>query len=456
VTLVAPSDGFTTTTLPQFSATFTDPSATDTGTVEFRICSAAAAAGSACAPVVDDASSAVVASGATATYTPSSLPSAILYWQARAQDVAGNQSPWTSTRSFVYDTSTPDVPLLQSPANGGWVNTTKLTAKFTEPAFAGTGWIEFRICSDAVCLAVPATASSGSVWNGSDASWDGAHLVDGYYYWEARAHDAAGNVSAWSAPFTFHLDATPPAAPTHFNGTIGGNGLTLRWDPPVDTIANFVVYVNGDSGPYLGGTTYEYNVGTFDAGDTRTFSVRAVDQAGNFGAMSTLLVGVPNLVGMTLGDAQHAALVRGLVLRSQTSLKGAAPTVVVAQDPVPGSVEEQGGAVSVVLKEVPASKVAFTVQVLPAQVACAAGSVLRAHLQLSLAARLRAQIVGRNGRVLATRSLGRVLPGDAAVSVRLPKKAVSRVVFVAVSNDGRTGRATVRVSPGNRGCSARP
>ena len=285
-------------------------------------------------------------------------------------------------------------------------------------------------------------------------SWDGAHLVDGYYWWEARAHDAAGNVSAWTAPWGFHLDATPPAAPTHFNGTIGANGLTLRWDPPVDTIANFVVYVNGDSGPYLGGTTYEYNVGTFDAGDSRTFSVRALDQAGNFGAMSAVLVGVPNLVGMTLGEAQHATKSRGLVLRSTASLKHVAPAVIVSQDPAPGSVEEQGSAVRVVLKEVPSAKVPFTVQVLPARVACAAGGLLRVHLQLSLAASVRAQVIGRSGRVLATRFLGRVLPGDAVVRVRLPKQSVSSVVFVASSTDGRTGRATVRVSPGNRGCAA--
>jgi hypothetical protein len=405
--------------------------------------------------VVNDVTSAVVASGATASYTPSSLPSAQLYWQARAQDSAGNQSPWTATRSLIYDTNIPDVPVLQSPGRDAWANTTKLTAKFNEPAFAGTGWVEFRICPDALCLAVSATGASGTVPNGTSASWDGAHLGDGYYWWQARAHDIAGNVSAWSASSGFHLDATPPAAPTHFNGTFGPNGLTLRWDPPVDAIANFVVYVNGDSGPYLGGTTYEYNVGSFDAGDTRTFTVRAVDQAGNFGAMSTVLVGVPNLVGMTLGEAQHAAQVRGLVVRSAMSSKRAAPTVVVEQDPAPGSVAEQGSAVRVVLKEVPAAQVKFTVQALPVRVACAPGSVLSAHLQLSLAARVRAQIVGPGGRVLATHSLGRLLPGDAVVSVRLPAQAVSRVVFVAVTGDGRTGRATVRVAAGSRGCSAR-
>jgi hypothetical protein len=449
-TFVSPADGFATNTLPQFRATFTDSNGSDSGTVEFRICSDPA-----CASVVDDVTSAIVASGATASYTPSSLPNAQLYWQVRAQDNAGNQSAWTTMRSFIYDTNTPDVPVLQSPGADAWANTTKLTARFNEPAFAGTGWVEFRICADALCLAVNATGSSGTVANGASASWDGARLVDGYWWWEARAHDAAGNVSAWSSPWGFHLDVTPPDAPPHFGGTIAANGLTLRWDPPVDTIVNWIVYVNADSAVSLGGTTYEYNVGAFDARDTRTFSVRAVDAAGNYGAMSSVLVGVPNLVGLTLGEAQHATKARGLVLRSPASLQHAAPIVVVSQDPAAGSVEQLGGAVQVVLKEVPAKKVAFTLRVRPARVACAAGAVLRVHLQLSLPARVSAQIVGRSGRVLASRMLGRVPPGDKTVSVRLPKRGAAKVVFVAKSSDGRVARATVRLSKPSRGCAPR-
>ena len=406
--------------------------------------------------MVDDVSSAVVASGATASYTPSSLTNGVFYWQALAQDSAGNQSAWTATRSFIYDTNIPDVPVLQSPDNGGWVRSVKLTAKFNEPAFAGTGSIEFRICSDALCLAVSASGMTGTVPNGTFAGWEAPHLLDGYWWWQARAHDAAGNVSAWSSIDGFHLDATPPAAPTHLNGTIGANGLTLRWNPPVDTIANFVVYVNGNSGPYLGGVTYEYNVGAFDAGDTRTFSVRAVDRAGNFGAMSTVLVGVPNLVGLTLGQAENATQSRGLVLRRASSLMQALPMIVVSQDPAPASVESLGSAVKVVLKAVPSGQVPFTVQVLPVRVACAAGSILRVHLQLSLLARVRAQVVGHDGRVLATRVLGRVLPGDAVVRVRLPKSSsgVAKVVFAATSSDGRTGHAVVRIASGKHGCHA--
>jgi PASTA domain-containing protein len=382
------------------------------------------------------------------------LANGLFYWQARAQDTAGNQSAWTSTRSFIYDTNIPDVPVLQSPGAGTWSRSATLTATFNEPAFAGTGWIEFRVCSDALCLVTAAGGGSGNVTNGSSASWEAPKLLDGYWWWQARAHDAAGNVSAWSSVWGYHLDATPPAAPTHFNGTMGANGLTLRWDPPVDSIANFVVYVDGNSGPYLGNATYEYNVGSFDAGDTRTFTVRAVDQAGNFGAMSTTLVGVPNVVGLTLGQAETAVQSRGLVLKHATASMRAAPTVVVSQDPAAPAVATQGSPVSVVLKPVRTGKVPFTVQVLPKHMVCAAGSVLSVHLQLSLAASVKARLLGSRGRLIATRKLGRVLPGTAIERIRLPRSAVATVVFVARSADGRTGRAVVRVGSAKHGCRA--
>ena len=384
-----------------------------------------------------------------AAFTPCSSPVAYSSltegthtFSVEATDQAGNTDPSPAVYSWTVDMTPPTVPALESPANGAWTNTTKMSATFSESNFAEPGWVEFRICSDAVCLAAPASGASPSVSNGASASWDGAPIGDGYYWWQARAHDAAGNVSAWSAPWGFHLDATPPAAPTNFNGTIGANGLTLRWDPPVDTIANFVVYVNGDSGPYLGGTTYEYNVGAFDAGDTRTFSVRAVDQAGNFGAMSTMLVGVPNLVGLTLHEANQATKARGLVLHTATALRNAGAAVVVAQDPAAGTVEEQGGAVRVVVNDARRAGVPLTMDVQPTRAVCARSSILRVHLRLSLPAFVGVRFERRRGRAVAARSLGRLPEGDNVVRLRLPKAHVSRVVFVAAGITG-TARTTL-------------
>src|SRR5207302_8770469 len=108
---------------------------------------------------------------------------------------------------------------------------------------------------------------------------------------------------------------------------------TLRWDPPDDAVANFVVFVNGAAWQNLGGSTYEVKLGAFDAGDTRTFAVVAIDKAGNLSASSAVLVGVPNLVGLTIGQAERAASARGLVVHRGASVMAAGPMVGVSQTP---------------------------------------------------------------------------------------------------------------------------
>ena len=58
---------------------------------------------------------------------------------------------WSATRSFQLDTSVP-VVTAGAPADGAWVHTLQLSATFSKPAFAGTGSVDFRICSDALGL----------------------------------------------------------------------------------------------------------------------------------------------------------------------------------------------------------------------------------------------------------------------------------------------------------------
>ena len=99
-TLTAPADGLVTNSLPQLRALFNDASVGgDTGTIDFQLCSAAAPAGTSCAPVVQSATSGSVSNGGTASFTPGPLSDGTYYWQARAQDAAGNQSSWSATRS---------------------------------------------------------------------------------------------------------------------------------------------------------------------------------------------------------------------------------------------------------------------------------------------------------------------------------------------------------------------
>jgi hypothetical protein len=457
-TSLAPADDLWTTTVPQLSGRFTDPNVSDTGTVQFRLCSNAAAAGSACTALVQSGSSGSLSSGSTGSWTPAAPGDGLYHWQARGEDAAGNASAWTATRSFHLDTTTPGVPVLVSPEDGAWQNQINLRAAFNDSAFAATGTISFRLCTDGACLGVAATGESTQVTNGAAGAWQhSSSPADGIYYWQARANDGAGNQSAWSASRMVHLDATPPATPTNFSGVVAGDGLTLRWNAPNDTLENFYIYVDGASGPSVGPVTYEYKVGPFDAGDTRTFGIVAVDRAQNRSPMSKLLVGVPNVVGLTLDQAEDAAKARGLVVRRETTIQRAGSGgVVTSQTPAAGSIAEKGTSVKVVLAT-SSSSTALRMSASPARVVCGPGAVVRLRVQLSESATVHARLLA-GARALKSARFGRLHAGASTVRVKLPLRLARRTYKLVLDATAgtRTARTVVTVATGSRrACSSR-
>ena len=93
-TLQSPTGGARTNS-STLTAAYSDPDG-DAGTVDFRVCTAAAAAGSQCTGLVASTALAGVASGTSPTWTPA-LADGTYYWQAHATDSATNQSAWTPT-----------------------------------------------------------------------------------------------------------------------------------------------------------------------------------------------------------------------------------------------------------------------------------------------------------------------------------------------------------------------
>ena len=456
-TLTTPADASTTNALPQLHATFADAtSGGDSGTVEFQLCSSSAAVGVSCAPVVQSVTSGSVSNGGTAGATPAALPDGTYHWQARAHDVAGNQSGWSATRSFQLDTSVPTVPVPGAPSDDAWVHAIQLSAPFNKPAFAGTGTVEFRLCSDALCLGVVRSGSSDSLVNGAIATWSPSSLpVDGLYYWQARAHDAVGNVSAWTASRMLHLDTVGPGKPLDFTGTVAADGLTLRWSAPNDNVANYVVFVNGAPWKNFGSTEFEVKMGAFDPDDTRSFSVVAVDLAGNVGTMSQVLVGVPNLVGLTWSQALGATTARGLGLQRNAVLFASVPMVVANQEPPAPALAARGTAVLVTMS--PASGAALAVKVKPGRFLCAAGSALRLRIDLSAAARVATRLLNGHGRIVKRGQLGMLRSGTNNVRVKLPgglRRGAYRLLLDATGDAG-TAHALVRVTVGSRACRAR-
>ena len=306
-------------------ATFLDPDPTDSGTVSFQLCSDAA-----CAGVLQSSTSGSVTDGTAVSWTPAGLASGTTYyWRLRATDAVGNQTAWSATRTFVYDTNAPGVPTLTSPANGASVTTTTLAATFFANGDAGdTGTIAFRVASDSACSTVVASGSSASgLANGSSGTWTPTGLALGSYYWCAQAQDAAGNTSAWSSASQFTLvsppppptsgsggssspppppppppaDTTPPDPPSALspaNSTLQrklrltatfpasehGSG-TLQFEVCSDAACSVVV-VSGSSGVVAPGASAIWSTSSALRDATYFWRVRAVDAAGNASAWS--------------------------------------------------------------------------------------------------------------------------------------------------------------------------
>lgn len=205
-TLASPADGAVTSSR-SLSAFFSDPDAGDSGSLEFRVCTSPAAAGVECSPSVDSGSSATVANGAPGSWTAGAAlaHATTYYWQARDVDALGGRSAWTATRSFVLDEA-PTTATLARPLPGAFVRAgaPSLRAGYMDPD-GDSGRVRFRICtapsgSGVACGPAVAAGVSGTVSDGGVATWrPGRSLRDRVYFWQARAEDGFGVVSAWSA-----------------------------------------------------------------------------------------------------------------------------------------------------------------------------------------------------------------------------------------------------------------
>lgn len=275
-------------TTPQLSATFSDPDAWDTGTLQFQLCTT-----SACTTVLQSHTSGSQAVGGTATWTPASLADGTYFFRARAQDSAGNLSSWSAAGSFDVDSVAPTTTFV-SPANAARVNALTLKVQFGDSDAADTGTVNLQLCSDAACTALVSSGSVPGVAAGANATWTPAGMSDGTYYWRASAQDQPGNTSAWSATRSLVLDTTAPSPPalsapadgadlaampslsaTFADGDAGDTG-TIGFQLCGDAACASVVQsgtsasgvANGSSGswtPLLGGGSYYWRAAATDA-----------------------------------------------------------------------------------------------------------------------------------------------------------------------------------------------
>jgi hypothetical protein len=196
----------------------------------------------------------------TAAFATAALAEGSHTLEVRARDAAGNVDATPATYTWVVDTTAPNTTILTNPTNP----TTDVTGDFTFGSNDLAATFECRVdaAAFAACSATFATAA----------------LTDGSHTLEVRARDAAGNVDATPATYTWVVDASPP-------------DTTIVTRPPAltnDTTGDFTFTSND------GTATFECRVdtGTFAAcaaafataaltDGSHTLEVRARDGAGN-------------------------------------------------------------------------------------------------------------------------------------------------------------------------------
>ena len=211
---------------------------------------------------------------------------------ANATDAAGNESACSDVLIYVHDSVVPDAPVLtgtvpESPSNA---TTTPDVVGVAEPLAT------IQLFANANCAGPPTSTTQAQ----EDGTFQGTVTVasNGSTQLSANAVDQAGNPSACSAPITYTHDVFPP-----------GFALLTGTDPPSpsndglpallgNTEPKVIVwaYVQADCGGPVVAVGVATATGSISleapakANGVTTFSVRAVDAAGNESACSNAVV----------------------------------------------------------------------------------------------------------------------------------------------------------------------
>ena len=182
-------------------------------------------------------------------------------FQVRARDTAGNVDATPASFTWTVDTTAPDTAFTTTPP----ALSSSASAAFT---FTGTEPGTFECSLDGAAFALCTTPAAL------------ASLADGSHTFRARARDAAGNVDATPASFTWTVDTTAP-------------NTTLTSTPPALSNLNSAAFtfISTEPGTFecsLDGAVFTVCTTPVSltglADGSHTFQVRARDAAGNVDA----------------------------------------------------------------------------------------------------------------------------------------------------------------------------
>jgi hypothetical protein len=271
--------------------------------------------------------------------------------------------------------------------------------------------------------------------------------ADGFY----SAPDGVHILTRHLSLFALLRDLEPPAAPTDFAGEVGPAGLTLHWRPGVDNsglLGQLTLFADGVAARTFAASETTAQLGPLGADDTRRFTLRESDQAGNVSTETPALRAVPALVGKSLAEAEALLAERGFklgIVVDSAPGSGAPGTVT---GPAGVRVATEGSAVDVeAVPTVAGTKLAFGV-VAPPKLRPAKQKTVSVKINLTRAATVTAALYANGGsrKLYTWRFVARA--GRSTVALRWPQAArragTYTIRFTAVAG-GETVRRTARV-----------
>ncbi|WP_380161795.1 beta strand repeat-containing protein [Kineococcus sp. R86509] len=237
------------------------------------------------------------------SYTATGLTNGVNYtYSVSAVDRVGNPSAGTSVTAKPVDNVAPDVP------TGLAVQAADSALDATWNASAATDTAGYKLYVDGVYKSTVAAGTTSARITG---------LTNGTSYRvQVSAVDAIPNESALSAQVSgTPVDLTAPSAPTAFVATAGDGSASFSWraSPEVDVVRYVVRGATGQTVATVARTATTASISGLTNGTSYTYTVVAVDAAGNVSAASnsstvtprdTTPPSVPTNVTGTAGDTK--------------------------------------------------------------------------------------------------------------------------------------------------------
>jgi hypothetical protein len=207
------------------------------------------------------------------------LADSTYYWRVKAVDAAGNENNFSLIQRFEIDTRIPNAPVLISPINGIWFDTTSVIFNWSQVTFekekhepkitqistdniVGQDNRNLKVAATSDPLSIESdfftpvryilqadtnTNFTTPIVDTTSFVYDTLTLNQARYYWRVRAYDLAGNQGIFSGCDSFGVDNTAPSIPnliSPINNTILTDSFVrFYWNRSTDNVSGVREYL---------------------------------------------------------------------------------------------------------------------------------------------------------------------------------------------------------------------